>query len=185
MVGLLHSAQEVRAEASKAAFGQKLITNSMRGLVSEVIVASALQPEWAWCAADWAGWDFERADGVKLEVKQSAARQTWTKTGDGPGACRFDIKPRAGSYVGADWYPGVARQADIYVFAHHFEHRRSADHCDPTQWRFFVVAEHQLPPQAKTIGLSVVERLVGGCSIADLRTSVDDCCSGLPARAQA
>lgn len=165
----------VRAEASKAAFGQKLITNNLRGLVAEVIVASALTPNWTWCSADWAGWDFVHPSGLKLEVKQSAARQTWTRPGTGPSACRFDIKPRTGSYVGADWHPRLGRQADVYVFAHHFEIGASADHCEPSQWQFFVVAEKHLPTASLTIGLRNVDKLAQARRLDELAGAVRDC----------
>jgi hypothetical protein len=173
------SSEDVRAEASTAAFGQKLITNNLRGLIAEVIVGSALPPEWKWCSADWAGWDFERADGLKLEVKQSAARQTWTGNNVARPTCRFDIKPRKGSYVGADWQPMVGRQAQIYVFAHHFEGGECADHCEPSQWRFFVVPESRLPPSAQTIGLGAIEKLAARCTISELLSAVQTCAKGL------
>ena len=168
MVGSPHCPQAVRAEASKAAFGERLITNNLRGLVAEVIVAGALEPVWEWCSADWAGWDFERADGLKLEVKQSATRQTWTTIDSKRSVCRFDIKPRTGAYEGSKWFPLIGRQADIYVFAHHFEDGEDADHCDPAQWRFFVVRADQPVASAKSIGLRAVEKLAKPCTVGDL-----------------
>ena len=44
-------------------------------------------------ALDWAGWDFEHETSVKLEVKQSAARQLWTALGTGR-VPRFEKEPR-------------------------------------------------------------------------------------------
>ena len=166
----------IRARVSKAAFGDRLISNHLRGLVAEAIVAAALEPVWTWCSADWAGWDFERADGLKLEVKQSASRQTWAPDGGSETACRFDIRARTGSYIGSQWRAKHGRIADVYVFAHHFEVAASADHCDPTQWRFFAVAERCLP-QTKTIGLRGVQKLADPCSFTGLADAVDDCTS--------
>ena len=160
-------ARSVRARVSEAAFGSPLVANHLRGLVAEAIIASALEPEWTWCSADWAGWDFERADGLKLEVKQSASRQTWSVKGGAQSTCRFDIRSRTGSYVGSQWLPWHGRAADLYVFAHHFEVGAHADHCDPVQWRFFIVPE-QLLPRAKTIGLKGVEKLAAPCRFAEL-----------------
>lgn len=169
------SSREVRAAASRAAFGRKLITNSLRGLVAEVIIAAVLEPEWAWCAADWAGWDFECPDGLKLEVKQSAARQTWTALGAALSTCRFDIAPRTGAHLGSEWHERIGRQADVFIFAHHFEAGDHADHCDPRQWRFYVVQERLLDPHAKSIGLTTVKRFANGYGIDDLKASVDLC----------
>ena len=175
---LSFGAQEVRARVSEAAFGSPLVVNHFRGLVAEAIVASALEPEWTWCSADWAGWDFERADGLRLEVKQSASRQTWTVGGGAPSTCRFDIRARTGSNVGSRGQSANGRAADIYVFAHHFDGSASADHCDPAQWRFFVLPERPLP-RAKTIGLRGVEKLAEPCSVIQLPDLVDACALGV------
>lgn len=168
----------VRGRACNAAFAGPLVTNSLRGLVAEAIVASAIEPEWSWCAADWASWDFERNDGRKLEVKQSASRQTWATAASKPSPCRFDIKERTGHYIGADWHVREGRVADIYVFAHHFVCDASADHCEPDQWRFFVVAEPALP-RAKTIGLTAIARLAKPCELSELLQRVSGCAERL------
>lgn len=70
--------ETIRARASEVAFGSTIIQNNLRALVVEAIVDYALKPSWRWCSQDWSGWDFEHESGVRLEVKQSAARQTWT-----------------------------------------------------------------------------------------------------------
>lgn len=69
---------EIRAKLCVAAFGSPLISNIYRGLVAEIMVGAALGCEWQLCSGDWRGWDFEHTAGLRLEVKQSAARQTWT-----------------------------------------------------------------------------------------------------------
>src|ERR1700730_11441245 len=74
------TADDIRARVSVAAFGGPLISNIYRGLVAEIIVGAALGSEWQLCSGDWRGWDFEHLTGLLLEVKQSAARQTWTGT---------------------------------------------------------------------------------------------------------
>ena len=85
------SVDEVVEIASSAAFGRPLILNSLRSWIVEAIPKAHLTSDWNWTASDWAGWDFEHADGTRVEVKQSAARQSWTglpKKVMGP---RFDI----------------------------------------------------------------------------------------------
>lgn len=165
------TAMSIRKMACGAAFGQSLITNNFRGLVAEAIVASALAAHWQWCSKDWAGWDLERADGLRLEVKQSASRQTWARSDNRPSSCRFDIRAREGRYAGAEWIPGRGHNAELFVMAHHFVCDESTDHCAPNQWRFFVVPTLMLPP-TKTIGLSRLEKLVTACSYAALPETV-------------
>jgi hypothetical protein len=69
---------DIRTRVSAHAFGNPVIQNDFRGIVAEAIVESALGPTWRWRSGDWLGWDFEHVDSnIRLEVKQSAARQTW------------------------------------------------------------------------------------------------------------
>lgn len=149
---------EVRRRACDAVFGQRLITNNFRAVIVEAMIASVLEPEWRWCSADYAGWDFERADGVRLEVKQSASKQTWHSQTDKPSSCSFDIRAREGRYEGAAWFEGRGRNADLYVFAHHGVCDDSADHADPSQWAFYVIQATALP-NSKRIGLRRVQSL--------------------------
>jgi hypothetical protein len=146
---------DIRARASDAAFGRPLIVNNLRALVVEMIVASALEPSWAWRAGNWAGWYFEHEDEARLEVKQSAARQTWEASAKGRTAPRFDIKPRTGHYKGAEWNTsgGKVRQAHLYVLAYHGIEDDTADHRDSLQWSFYVVPAERLPASA-SIALS-------------------------------
>lgn len=163
MVGLL---------ASRVAFGQPLITNTFRGLIAEAIVSLALGEDWVWCSADYAAWDFENDRGARLEVKQSAAKQTWRRSPGKRSTCRFDIKPRLGRYENFEWVAHVGRQAHVYVFAHHFVDDEGADHRDPSQWCFYVVPAQDLPAGNASIGLASISRLATPCSHAQLSNAV-------------
>lgn len=99
------SIDDVVDRVSHAAFGRPLVTNVLRGQVVEAIIALALEPEWTWCASDYASWDFERADGRRLEVKQSAARQSWAAPAHGIVRPSFDIKERTVRWEGATLEP--------------------------------------------------------------------------------
>jgi hypothetical protein len=167
----LPAVDEIRAKACAAAFGEPLISNIYRGLIAEIIVGAALGPEWNMCSGDWRGWDFEHVAGSRLEVKQSAARQTWTA---GRAATKpiFDIRARTGYFEGADWIADPRRFADIYVFAHHPIMGASADHRDPIQWRFHVVPADRLPA-GKTISLAKVALLADGVPWSDLKSVVE------------
>jgi hypothetical protein len=162
---------EVRAKACAAAFGNPVVSNIYRGLVAEVIVGTALGSEWRMCSGDWRGWDFEHPSGLRLEVKQSAARQTWTGTRKATVPI-FDIRTRTGYFEGADWVADPRRFAHIYVFAFHPITEASADHCDPRQWCFHVVAANRLP-SSKTISLAKVTLLSGSVPWLDLGAAVE------------
>lgn len=154
--------ETIIASATAAAFGKPLVNNVLRSIISEAIVDAALDENWTWCSADWAGFDFQHKDGTRLEVKQSAALQSWQNAGKKPSQSRFDIARRSGFWEsGTTWIPRPGRNADIYVFAYHpVIDATVADHRDPHQWQFYVVNEERLAPKAKTISLSAVRRLV-------------------------
>jgi hypothetical protein len=45
---------EIRGQLCAAAFGSPLISNIYRGLVAEIIIGAALDPEWQLCSGDCA-----------------------------------------------------------------------------------------------------------------------------------
>jgi hypothetical protein len=164
------STRDVISLCATAAFGTPIIVNSMRGLVAEAIVRLALPDEWRWCSGDWQAYDFEHADGTRLEVKESAVMQSWKAGPGGYGKPRFDIATRKGRYDGAEWISGKGRNANLYVFALHPVADESADQRDPSQWQFSVVATARLP-QSKTISLPRLQglgRFVGFRELAEL-----------------
>ena len=171
------SAHEIRALASRELFGKPLVTNVLRAAIAEAIVASALGDRWRWCSADYWAWDFERDDGMRLEVKQGASRQTWHQAGDAESRITFDIAYRRGRYDGATWHDGRRRWADIYVFAHHFISDATADHGDPTQWVFYVMPTAALPDQ-NSVSLSRLRALGPSWGFSEVAAAVDTHSSG-------
>jgi len=162
----------VVAKAAAAAFGRPLVTNVLRGLVAEVIVSEALAPGWRWCSADYASWDFEHQDGTRLEVKQSAAKQSWLSLSGKPTACSFDIKARQGRHEGTVWVAEPGRAAAIYVFAHHPVAADGADHRAPGQWVFYVIRTADLPTTNR-ISLATAKKLSSSWSWLQLGAAVD------------
>ena len=134
-----------------AMFDMAVMSNTLRGIYVEAQVGVLLGPTWEAVGGDWGPYDFRSSDGAKLEVKQSAARQSWEQ--NRPTKPVFDIRPRTGRYEGADWIPGTGRTADIYVFAWH-PLWTDADQRDQTQWDYYVVPTPALADDRKTIGLS-------------------------------
>jgi len=162
----------IRASASHAAFGSAIVQNNLCALVVEAIIDAARKPSWHWCSVDRAGWDFEHETGTKLEVKQSAARQTWaaSKLRRMP---RFDIRGRTGYWEnGITWIAQPGRYAQLYIFAYHPIVDEMADHCDPLQWQFYVVRAPLLLT-AQAISLSSVKGLAFAQSWTDLFGAVE------------
>lgn len=120
------------------------------------------------------GWDFEHKDGCRLEVKQSAAKQTWiTSKSYSP---RFDIAKRTGYWDKSLWLKSAEeiRFANIYVFTWHDINGDDCNHFDASQWQFFVIAEKMLPDTSKSIGLKPLSNLVNACNFAELANNVEE-----------
>lgn len=144
--------------------------NVFRSVLVEAMVSTAL-PDWRWCSADYAPYDFERDDKVRLEVKQTALKQTWVSKSPSPPS--WDIKPRTGIWRdGATWIPGVGRNADIYVLGLHPVVDQSADHRDPLQWLFYVLAASRLP-DTQRLSASKANEISKPVSIGDLARQVE------------
>lgn len=158
--------------ASSLAFGRPVLMNTFRAVVVEAIVERGLSDRWRHCSADYSAWDFERDDGVKLELKQSAARQSWAEEGAKPSAGVFDIKERTGRYDGTRWISGQRRWADIYIFARHPRIDPGADHRDPFQWDFYILPASVLPAQA-SLSLGRIEALTRAQSFTTFGDIVD------------
>ena len=160
-----------------------VMNNVYRADYVECLIAFTLGADWwlTWTHGwDWAAWDCQHTSGARLEVKQSAARQSWDRETLAPlRSPRFDIAPHTGYWPqnGSPWVNSPGRQADLYVFAWHDERRDGyADHRDPNQWDFFVAAEQDLPKNRKQIGLTGLKSIVSPCPIADLKHAVENAC---------
>ena len=165
---------QIAMRAAHAAFGRPLITNVHRGLIVEAIVSEALSPAWSWCAKDYAPWDFEHESGTRLEVRQTAVRQSWSQAPATRARPSFDIAKREGRYSADSWIASRRRWADLYLLAYHAEESDEADHRDPQQWQFYPIAERALPDQA-SLGIAHVRRLSSPCGYSDL----DECVGSL------
>lgn len=165
-------------------YDRRIMSNPERAQYVECLVALTLGEDWrltrerdGW---DWAAWDCQHDSGARLEVKQAAARQSWDEEVSVPSRSpRFDIAPRTGYWTrdGSRWLDSPGRQADLFVFAWHHERRYEyADQRDAGQWRFFVVAERNLPRGQRSIGLRKLNALAPPCLIAELGAAVEGAC---------
>ncbi len=172
---------------------QPLINNTWRGAYVEYLVWLALSTsdaQWG-VTSNWDPWDIEhKRSGARVEVKQSAARQTWTehappKRSPSRG---FDTGPRTRYWPhGGDQWIDLdppQRLADVYVFAWHAEREsKLADHRNPDQWVFIVVPECKLPPQ-KSISLNPLKQLSEPVSYDRLANAVHRALIGLELKAE-
>lgn len=168
-------------------YGQPLIANLYRGDYVEGLILFALEKGWK-AIGGWGGWDLEREDGIRLEVKQSAALQSWHAAASAgkTSPARFDIAPRGGYYTDSTdagvWreVDTPVRSADIYIFAWHpVDDPNTVDHRQSEQWQFFVVPEHRLPGQ-KSIGLNPLKKLAASVTYAELAARVTEVADGIP-----
>ena len=77
------------------------------------------------------GWDLENDHGQRIQVKQSAKRQSWPSKRPNSGS--YDISTATGHWRGSEWIAKPGRQAKIYVLAWHDEHGDTANHTNPKQ----------------------------------------------------
>ena len=155
---------EIARRLAEKLFDQPLIENQFRSAYIEAMIGPCLEPDgWRYVGDGWSGWDFERGERPedRLEVKQSAAHQTWSDARNIQTRGAFDIRPRKGYfYEGGTKYAGIpGRCAGVYVFAWNPIFGPDTDHRDPNQWEFYVVSASALPENQRTISLSKIKRL--------------------------
>jgi hypothetical protein len=167
------SREEVLNSLFNRLYGEPVVRNDLRGELVEQIVGMTLAPEWTHCGSDWGSCDLrQERTGRTIQIKQSAAQQSWAASGRGYSAPRFSIARKTGRYEGSDWVAGRGRNADIFVFGWHDRSGGDCDHADPSQWTFYVVPESQLPDQ-DSLGLRQIERLTRAVKLSGLSSTVD------------
>lgn len=144
--------------------GSDLMSNTLRGALGEYLVALAVGAADArdGVQEEWAPYDVQSPDGVKIEVKTSAYIQTWYQSRlyqpD------FDIAPKEGW----DAETGLRieekkRWADVYVFClHHHQDQTTVNPLDLSQWTFYVLPAATLDrerPDQKKIRITPLENL--------------------------
>lgn len=136
------------------------------------MVAQALEPDWALCADDWGACDLKQVGGpLRIQVKQSTARQSWHNDNSQSSRPSFSIKYKTGRHEGLAWVTERSRNAEIFVFGWHPVTDSTADHRDPAQWLFYVTPERDLPAQ-DSIGLAGLQRLGDPVGIEELPNAV-------------
>jgi hypothetical protein len=138
-----------------------LVSNALRGVLAEYIVASDLSVAHG-VRTEWDAYDLKTPGGIKVEVKSAAYLQSWRQSA--PSKICFDIRPTYG-WDSATNTTSVERkrQADVYVFcllAH--PDKATLDPMDLAQWEFYVLSSKVLDeklPNQKTVSLAGLLRL--------------------------
>lgn len=159
-----------------------ILTNNLRGVFAEFLVATALG-ETRGTRTEWDAFDvLYRSAGVdggaKIEVKSSAYLQSWEQ--EKPSAISWGLGERyAFDPKTNDWTPEKARHADLYVFCVYTERedRDPAKVLDLGRWEFYVVPtgviDEELGNQ-KTVGLGRIKALTDSVGYSHLRERVDE-----------
>ncbi|MER5899343.1 hypothetical protein ABT150_04300 [Streptomyces mirabilis] len=138
-----------------------LANNTMRGVLAEYLVATALDAT-AGTRTEWDTVDIRTPEKWRVEVKSSAYLQSWAQSQ--LSEISFSIAPASGwdaqtGITSAD----VLRRSDVYVFCLlHHQDKQTLDPLDLDQWTFYVLPTRLLDercPNQKTIRLSRLERL--------------------------
>ncbi len=189
-------AAQIFADLIHSMFDVPIMGNLYRPDYVERMVALGLGEDFELTSSDWAGWDIEHklnsrdwpawdiehTPEFRIEVKQSAAFQTWTdRSPDGkPGKGSFDIAPRTGYFPrsGGPFVEKAGRLSHVYILAWHpIEKRAEVDQRDPDQWRFFIIPATELPANQKSISRTVVEARWTAVGFERLRESMLDAMS--------
>jgi len=138
-----------------------LVNNTMRGILAEYIVGTALNLTNG-VRTEWDAFDLLTKDGIKIEVKSAAYLQSWAhkKLSD----IKFSIRQtKLLDAPTKELASELKRRADIYVFCilHHQE-QESLNPLNLEQWTFYILPSSTLNetfPTQKTLGLSSLLKL--------------------------
>lgn len=144
--------------------GSDLMSNTLRGALGEYLVALAVGAADArdGVQEEWAPYDVQSPDGVKIEVKTSAYIQTWEQPQFS--TPQFDIEPKkAPDSATNSWTAEKKRWSDVYVFClHHHQDQPTINPLDLSQWTFYVLPAATLDRTVgdqKSIRISSLQRI--------------------------
>ncbi|MDI3409347.1 hypothetical protein [Streptomyces cavernicola] len=138
-----------------------LANNTMRGILAEYLVATALGAETG-TRTEWDIVDIRTPEGWRVEVKSAAYLQSWRQRR--LSEISFSIAPAAGwdNQTGKT-STEVLRRSDVYVFCLlHHQHKQTLDPLNLDQWTFYVLSTRTLDekcPSQKRIGLASLKHL--------------------------
>ncbi|SHT40427.1 Uncharacterised protein [Mycobacteroides abscessus subsp. abscessus] len=155
-----------------------LLTNNLRGIFAEFLVASALGTL-NQSRIEWDAYDLFYKD-KKIEVKSSAYIQAWYS--GKPSKISFSIgHKKEFDYETNKYSPDAKRNADIYVFCLLKEKDSTIiNPQDTSQWEFYIVPTTKLNdtfPQQKSLTLSSLQKVGEPILYSDIKKVIGGFCS--------
>ncbi|MFF4605754.1 hypothetical protein ACFY12_23805 [Streptomyces sp. NPDC001339] len=138
-----------------------LANNTMRGILAEYLVATALGAATG-TRTEWDTVDILTPEEWRVEVKSTAYLQSWAQSK--PSEVSFNIEPTSGWCPQTNTVlPDKLRRSDVYVFCllHHHD-KQTLNPLDLDQWTFYVLPTRVLDercPSQKSIRPSSLKRL--------------------------
>ena len=141
-----------------------LVSNATRGVLAEFVVAHALGISTDGVRDEWAAYDLETPEGVRVEVKSAGFVQSWHQAR--LSAISFRVSARR------PWDASTNRQArdpirsaHVYVFAlHAHQDKATIDPLDVSQWSFYALPTRVLNERKRSqhsITLRSLDQLAG------------------------
>ncbi|MBI4797456.1 MAG: hypothetical protein HY794_01705 [Desulfarculus sp.] len=153
-----------------------LLSNITRGIMAEYLVANAIGIADG-VREEWAAYDLQTAEGLKIEVKSASYVQRWQQAKLSQVSFRVP-KTRSWDSDTGQLSSLPRRQADVYVFAllAHTE-QSSLDPLDVSQWQFYVLPTSVLDNRKRSqhsITLPSLLKLTGGyVGYSDLKLAIE------------
>lgn len=119
-----------------------LYNNTLRGILAEFIVASAIGIDTKQTREEWAAYDLLTASGRKIEVKSSAYIQSWCN--QRMSKIQFSIRPTHSWNVKKGYSNEIQRQSDLYVFCLYANRDKSKSPLQLDQWEFYIISTSTL-----------------------------------------
>lgn len=147
-----------------------LVSNTMRGLLAEFIVGTALKFDPGIPRQEWEAFDLIIDNRIRIEVKSSAYIQTWNQKKFS--AILFSIKPTKYWDTSTGIESETRRHSDVYVFCH-LKHKdqETIDPLKLEQWDFYVLSTkilNELMPGKASITLENLQKLTSAVAYCSL-----------------
>jgi len=163
---------------SRCMYSGRILNNSHRGNLVEMMVLSALGDDWKMVSLGWHPWDLQRGEGqnrIRIQVKQCAALQLWGKTKKLQ--INFGWKDKPPEYFERD-NPGEKIEAEgrfceLFVIGLHLVADNTVDQVDPKQWEFLVIPTTDLTERNKTMVLTKALTRWNRIKWGNLRSTVE------------
>lgn len=119
-----------------------LLSNATRGKFAEFIIASAINIDLSKPRDEWAPYDLETKEGIKIEVKTSAYLQSWYQKK----LSNISFSIKAAQYWDSNGNQGnKGRFSDIYVFCLlNCKDKTLVNPLDLSQWLFYILPTKEI-----------------------------------------